>query len=275
MKTYNWRAIRAIIRKDMKLCFQNKMVWLPMIIVPLMFVVIFPLVIVVLPSLAPASEFDPKDFASLMHAMPASITKGFEGMTMQQQFTVIGANYLFAPMFLIIPLMIASILAADSFAGERERKTMEGLLYTPVSDRDLFVAKLLGAFVPAMVALLGSFILYGLVVNIGGYHSVGHIFFPSVTWWPLLLWLGPAISAAGLGATVLASSKAKSFMEAQQVSGFLVLPIVVLMIGQITGLFFLSVWIEMLIGLVIWLVGGWLVYTGARTFTRGEVLAKI
>jgi hypothetical protein len=87
--------------------------------------------------------------------------------------------------------------------------------------------------------------------------------------------MGPAVSVAGLGATVLMSSKAKTFMEAQQISGTLVLPIVFLMIGQITGLFFLSIALMFAIGVVIWGVGIWLIWIGAKTFSRGELIARI
>ena len=43
---------------------------------------------------------------------------------MHQIFPFIFLGYLFAPMFLIMPLMLSSIIAAESFAGERERKTL-------------------------------------------------------------------------------------------------------------------------------------------------------
>ena len=39
--------------------------------------------------------------------------------------------YLFAPMYLIVPMMVSAVIAADSFVGERERKTLEALLHTP------------------------------------------------------------------------------------------------------------------------------------------------
>jgi hypothetical protein len=144
-----------------------------------------------------------------------------------------------------------------------------------VTDTELFVAKLLTALIPALAVDVVSFLLYGLVVNLGGYHAMGRVFFPTATWWPLVFWLGPAMSVAGLGATVLMSSKAKSFMEAQQASAFLVLPVVVLMIGQITGLFFLGVALEMAIGLAVWAVGAWLIWVGSKTFSRGELIARV
>jgi len=272
---WNWRAMRAIMRKDLKQVFQNKMVWMPMIVLPAIFLIVFPGVVVVLPTLLRPSDLEFDDLTPMLKRLPPQFQTMLKGFSIPQQFTVLAANFLFAPMFLIIPLMVSSILGADSFAGEKERKTLEGLLYTPVSDTELFIAKVLTALIPAMAVNVASFVLYGLVVNLGGYRFVGRIFFPTVNWWPLVFWVGPSVSIAGLGATVLMSSKAKTFMEAQQASGMLVLPIVFLMIGQITGLFFLGVGLEMAIGLFVWAIGIWLIWVGSKTFSRGELIARI
>ena len=40
-------------------------------------------------------------------------------------------GYLLAPLFLIVPLMVSAVLAADAFAGEKERRTLESLLHLP------------------------------------------------------------------------------------------------------------------------------------------------
>ena len=45
--------------------------------------------------------------------------------------------------------MISSVVAASSFVGEKERKTLESLLYTPIDIASLFWGKLLSAFIPA------------------------------------------------------------------------------------------------------------------------------
>lgn len=270
---WNWRAMRAIMRKDLRQVTQNKMVWLPMVILPALFLIIFPALIVLLPSFAPLDELD--DLQQLENILPPALAGSLQGLTVSQKFVMLSANYMFAPMFLIIPLMVASILGADSFAGEKERKTLEGLLYTPLTDTELVLAKLLSALVPALLIEFASFVLYGIVINVAGFPIMGRVFFPAVTWWPLVFWLGPAVSVAGLGSTVLVSSKAKTFMEAQQLSGMFVLPIVILMIGQLTGLFFVGVGLIMGVGLLIWLVGLWLVWVGAKTFARGEIIARI
>jgi ABC-2 type transport system permease protein len=271
---WNWRGIRAIISKDLKQVFQNTMVWVPFIIVPLVFMVLLPLGLVVLPTVA-VGQLKIDDLAGLFRAMPADLTARLANLSLAQSWVVLSANYMFMPMFLITPLMVSSIIAADGIAGEKERKTLEGLLYTPLSDAELFVAKVLTAFVPALVVEMAGFVMYALTVNIGGYHIMHRVFFPEPSWWPLVFFVGPGVSVAGLGATVLVSSKAKNFMSAQQSAGLLVIPLLFLMVGQIAGLFFLTPVAVWIIGLVFWAIGALLIRIGARTFTRGELIARI
>lgn len=82
--------------------------------------------------------------------------------------------------------------------GEKERKTLEALLYTPTTDFELVAAKLAAAWVPAIiVAWVGFCPLW----NCGewgcvGYHG-GAIFFPNTMWAVLALWVAPGAAGAG------------------------------------------------------------------------------
>ncbi len=272
--SWNWRGIRAVITKDLKQILINKMVWLPFIILPVVLMVLLPLMLVLLPTLA-ADQMDSSDMAGLFSSMPAELRIRLGNLDTAQSWVFLAANYMFMPMFLIVPLMVSSIIAADGIAGEKERRTLEGLLYTPLSDTELFVAKVLVALLPALVVEFASFIIYGLTVNIGGYHVMHRVFFPEPSWWPLVFFVGPGISLAGLGATVLVSSKAKTFMAAQQSAGFLVLPVLFLMIGQMAGLFFLSPGVVWVIGAVFWIIGAVFIKIGAKTFNRGQLIVHI
>jgi len=273
--THNWRAIKAIARKDLRQVTQSRSTLLPMLLVPAVLLIVLPLILVLLPQFVDASELNVDDLQTILEIMPPNLRAQFEDLSPEQTWVMLNANYVFAPMFLIVPLMVSVILASDSFVGERERKTLEGLLYTPVSDTDLFVGKILAALVPALVIDVACFALYAVVVNAGGYRTMGHIFFPVAPWWAMVFWLGPAVSVAGLGATVLISSKVRTFVQAQQISGMLVLPIVFLMVGQISGLFFLGVPLIMILGLLIHGIGGLFVWLGAKTFSRGELIARV
>jgi ABC-2 type transport system permease protein len=272
--SWNWRGIRAIMQKDLKQVFQNTMVWIPFIIVPLVLMVLLPLGLVMLPTIA-IDELKPDDLAGLFKTMPATLKLRLASLSLAQSWVVLSANYMFMPMFLITPLMVSGIIAADGIAGEKERKTLEGLLYTPLRDNELFLAKVLTALVPALVVEIGAFIVYALTVNLGGYNIMHYVFFPEPSWWPLVFFVGPGVSLAGLGATVLVSSKAKTFMSAQQAAGMLVLPVVFLMIGQLAGLFFLTPAAVWVVGLVFWAIGALFIWIGSKTFTRSELIARI
>lgn len=275
MREWNWRGIRAVVAKDLYQVRQNTMVWLPMVILPVILQIVLPAFMILLPQIAGEAEMNMEDIEPLLKMLPPALNPVSKTTSPEALWVIVSSSYLFAPFFLIVPIMVSSILAADSLVGEKERKTLEGLLYTPLSDSELYVAKALVAMLPALALTFGSFVVYTIVVNAAGYSTVGKIFFPTSIWWPLVFWLAPAVSVAGLGVTVLISSKAKSFMQAQQTSGILVLPVVVWMAGQATGAFFLGPGILLLVGLFVWLLGLWLIWIGAKTLARGNLISRI
>jgi hypothetical protein len=94
-------------------------------------------------------------------------------------------------------------------------------------------------------------------------------------WLVLVLWVAPAAAGLGLAAIVLVSSRVMSFQEAYQLSGMIVLPVVALMLAQVAGLLYLSLPVLLLGGLVLWVIDVALLWYGARTFQRQELMAKL
>lgn len=270
----NTRAIQAIIRKDLKVAVQNKGVLLPMIILPLILFVVMPWVMAYAPSWANAAGTSMNNMDELLRRMPAGLLNELSGYPLEQQMIVFSLVYMLAPMFLIMPLMVSAILAADSFAGEKERKTLEALLYTPTTDRELFTAKLLGAWTAAVAVGLLSFIVYAVMVNAAGWHSIGHIFFPNWMWIALVLWVTPAVAGLGLVVMVFVSVRAQGFQDAYQTGGLVVLPVILLMVGQISGVMYFSLGVVLFVGLVIWLIDVSLLWFASKGFRRGELMTK-
>ena len=273
MKT---EILKAIATKDLLEVRQNKAAWMPMVIVPLLFVLLIPLGLILVPQLfdIPLDEFlsDP-DLEVFLANMPPTLAKTMEGLDAVQSAIVMGLGYMFAPMFLIFPLMFSTVIASESFAGERERKTMEALLYTPATDWELFMGKVLAAFIPAMLLTWGSFLGYAVVVNAASYPLFGRIWFPLANWGPLMFWISPALALLGISATVLISIRNQTFMGAYQMSGSLVVVVLGLMVGQIAGVLYLSVGIGLLVGLVLWFVAVGLTTAAVRSFNRYSLLA--
>ncbi len=273
----NWKSILTIARKDLKEATQNKSVWLPMLVIPIMFVVLLPVVmILVVGSAGSASQSmlsDP-DMATFFARMPEVMKESLAGLNAIQSGIVMMLGYFFAPFFLIMPLMYSTVIAAESFAGERERKTVEALLYTPVKDAELFIGKVLASFIPAVLITLGSFLGYIIVLNTLGFRIMGRVWFPLPNWYALILWVSPAISLLGTAFTVLISTKVQTFMGAYQSSASLVVLVLGLLAGQATGVLYLSPLVSLLLGAGIWLVDVILVYFAVKSFNRAKLIAS-
>jgi ABC-type Na+ efflux pump permease subunit len=218
-------------------CLGNKMVLLPMIVLPLILCAAMPAAVIVLG--LGSGVFEMSGAEQIERILPLyDIPAGFTG-TAERVFYVF-LNYILMPIFLIIPLMVSVIIAAHSVAGEKEKQSLETLLYTPISNREFVLGKVLSAFLPAVAVSLGSFALYFLTANSLFFALRGRFVVSSPAWIPTLLVVFPAASLLGLGAAFLASLKSKTFMEAQQVGALVVLPCVLLVGGQLGGIVVIS-----------------------------------
>jgi ABC-2 type transport system permease protein len=272
----NWRAVGALARKDLREVRQNKVAWIPAAIVPIVIILLLPLAFILAPTLFSPSAATPASASSvrtLTALVPTSMVRELHGLNEAQRWVVFSTGFVSAPMLLLLPLMFSSIAGADSFVGERERKTLEALLYTPATDGELFLGKVIASVVPALLLTWLSFVIYAVVVNVAGWHIMQRVWFPTAAWWPLMLWVAPAIATLGMAAAVLISSRVSTFMEAYQLTGSLVVIVLALVVGQATGVLSLSVPVTLLVGMVVWAVDAVLVWLSVQLFSRGAVKA--
>lgn len=274
----NWRAIRAIIRKDLKVVVQSKSVLIPLIVVPLVLLVLLPGIGGVLLAQADdtLTEEMTDDLQPFYDNLPASIADEINSYESEAaRVAAVAFKYFFAPFFLILPIMLANVIAADSFVGEKERKTLEALIYTPTSDRELYIAKLLSPWVAAIVLSVVGFVVYVLVVNLTTWPLFDGPLLPNLSWLLLLVWVSPAAAGFGLGAMVLVSSRVNTFQEAYQLGGMVVLPVVLLILGQAGGVLYFSPVVVFFLGLVLWLIDAGVFWYGSQTFERGELISRL
>jgi len=269
----NARAILAIARKDLKVVSQNKNVIIPIIIIIVLFFVVVPWVIGLAPTLIHGLDGKLVSIEGYLAKMPTGMQQEMAGYTISQKVIMFALVYMLLPFFLIVPLMVASMIAADSFAGEKERKTLEALLYTPTTDRELLIGKMLSGWLASIVVGIGSFVLYAINVNAAAWPQMHRIFFPNAMWVVMIIWVVPALSGLGVGIMVVASARAQGFQDANQVAGLVVLPIVGLFYAQVAGAMFLNISIMLLMGLIVWIVTGVLIWFGSRIFHRNRLLA--
>jgi ABC-type Na+ efflux pump permease subunit len=273
----NWRSIWAIARKDLMEVKQNKAAWGPAIAVPLIFAIVLPLLFILIPQFIPVEDLQRElgDIDALLKNLPPAVGVIFIGLELEQMFVLYMTAFMLAPLFLIMPLMFASVVGSDSFVGERERKTLEALLYSPATDMELVLGKVLAAVIPAIGLSWLTYLVYIIVVNVASFNMFGHIWFPLPAWWPLMFWLTPAFAVLGISATVLISSRVKTFMEAYQLSASLVVLVLAIVIGQVTGVLYLGVGTVMLAGTVIWIINAILLRISIRQFKRSMLISKL
>src|SRR5262249_57363554 len=66
----------------------------------------------------------------------------------------------FLMLFLLTPITGAMALASHSIVGEKQARTLEPLLATPISTAELLVAKVLGSLLPTLAISLVGLVTY-------------------------------------------------------------------------------------------------------------------
>jgi ABC-2 type transport system permease protein len=265
-----------VFRKDWREISRNWQVILPMVVIPFMFSILLPVLVVIIPSAASTPGSSLSGLDAMMSSLPNHVKDELVDMTDQQIAVYMMSLYFFAPFFLIIPLMASSVIAADSFAGEKERKTIEALLAMPITDSQLFLGKVLVSFIPSMIVTSISFLIYSAVVDTFSYPLFGgRLLLPNATWILLIFGLAPTVALASIGLTVVISARVKGFREAQQISAVLLIPIFMLVFGQVAGaIVFGPVMVAALIALLA-IIDLLIFRIGVKLFRREEIMTKL
>lgn len=258
--------MQAIIKKDIGGITSNRRLFLPLLIVPIVLTVVVPSIFILVSHYAP-NEAD--DFQKLLEQLP------FGEMNSDMEMAVIGLvlNYILPIFFLLIPIMSASIMSASAFVGEREKRTLETLLYCPLSLKQIFQAKVLAAFLLSMFVSLVSFVVMFVVLETEIFCFTDTLVVPGLKWLLILLLVSPAISLIAITLMVRVSAKAQSVEDAQQAAVFLILPIIFLIVGQFAGILLINAWILLGLGVVCALLAIYLLRRSVKTF-QYEMLLK-
>ncbi len=255
----------AVIKKDIRSITSNKQVFAVLLIVPLVLTVVLPSVFVFVTALAPDAA---SDFQKLLDVLPVTD----EECSQQQRILGLVLNNIMPPFFLMIPIMASSVMAASSFVGEKEKHTLETLLYSPLSLKQLFQSKILAGFSVGMMISYLSFAAMLLVLELEVFFLTGNLTVPTVSWLIVMLLVAPALSLIAIAVTVRSSAKAQTIEEAQQRAVFLVFPILALVIGQFTGILLINSWLLLELGVALAALDVLLMRGVAGSFTCEKLL---
>ena len=259
------RAMYAVMKKDFRGIISNRRLFLELLIVPLILTIVLPSIFVVAIHFAP----DDPDILKMLELLPQGSRTG--GVEMAVKGLIL--NYILPVFFLMIPIMTASIMAASSFVGEKEKHTLETLLYCPLSVKQIFQAKVLASFLFSMMVALISFAAMMIVLEMEAFFIMDRLIMPAAGWIVILCLLSPSISLITVTLIVRGSAKAQSVEESQQGAVFLIVPLILLAAGQFAGVMLLNVWILLGLGVLCALLAWVLLQKAVGRFTY-EMLLK-
>lgn len=156
--------------------------------------------------------------------------------------------------------------------GEKEKNTLETLLYSPLSLKQLFQSKILAGFSVGMMVSFLSFAAMMLVLETEMFFLTGTVIMPDFVWLIVMLLIAPAISLVAIGITVRGSAKAQTMEEAQQSAVFLVFPMLSLIIGQFAGVIMVNEVLLLVAGVVLALLAAFVMKSAEGKFTYEKLL---
>ncbi|MEL7626696.1 MAG: ABC transporter permease subunit [Anaerolineaceae bacterium] len=261
------KHVRTIIDKEWSEVFKNRWVITTMTMLPMLFVAM-PLVMLYMTKSSLGVDL-PAESAGL----PGGFGAACAGMTASECTQIYLLNQ-FMIMFMMMPLMIPTTIAAYSIVGEKTTRTLEPLLATPITTIELLAGKGLAAVIPGVLISYGAFgiflvgsLLLGLAPGV-----ISYIFSP--IWLLGILVLGPILSIIATIFAIYVSSRVSDPRVAEQLSGSVILPLLLVMFAVLAGKLVIDVKFMLIAIVVCALVAFGMLHLGTLIFDRENILTK-
>lgn len=173
----------------------------------------------------------------------------------------------------LTPIAGAMSVAAHSVIGEKQARTLEPLLATPIATRELLAAKILGAALPALALTLLCFTCYLLGIASVARPGVWRVLFAPHALAVVGL-LTPLAALVAIQLAVCASSRVNDPRSAQQIGALIVLPVAALLIAQLTGTVLLTLPMVIAVAAGLTAVNAVLLAIAVRLFDRESILTR-
>jgi ABC-2 type transport system permease protein len=268
--TFSSHRVAAVLAKELAELKSNMAALIPVIILALVTVVLPFVIVVILPAALGEPLSTDADFRRL-----AARTGGPTGVERLSGEGAVQAflfqQFLFVQ--LLIPVAGAMSFAGHSLIGEKQTRSLEPLLASPITTLELLIAKGLGALVPSLIILFcASAIFFGGIAVLAQPDVLNVVLNARSAL--VVFALGPAASLVALQIGVLVSSRVNDPRTAQQYSAFLILPLTALFAVQFSGAVLMTVPFILLLLLIMLGIWGLLVGAGVMLFDRETILTR-
>ncbi len=151
--------------------------------------------------------------------------------------TVVGA------VNMMIGFILPIYVAADSFAGEKERRTLERLLAIPLTDQEILLGKMITCVLPTTILAWITITISSAITWVTGMEQLKGVdptilinsLFPSPVYFISELAIAFFGAVAATSIMVLVSTRVNNLREATQAGGVVMLPMIGIIYTQAAG----------------------------------------
>ena len=265
----NYGRVLTLIEKDWAELRKSKYIIYSLVGLPLVFAILMPL-----STVAPFTFITPGQQNSALpytNSIPAPVPQWKHLDELQK--TIVMMTYFSHMFFLIIPAMIPSVIAADSIAGEKARKSFEAILATPLTNSEILLGKI---GLPFLLGIAGTLIgavpycilLYVLTIKVLGFNIILDLNFIL-----LVALLTPTSGLLTAICMVFVSSHVSNTRDAQQLGAFIVLPLILYFVLQVILIIFSPFTIIIGAGILL-LIDVVLFKFSINVFSRENIMTK-
>ena len=255
--------VKTIIGKEWAEVFKNRLV--------LFTVAFLPLILVALPLITLSFTGDMSS-EGLDQAPDAFFGEMCTGLNEADCGAVFMLN-LYTLMLMILPVAIPVSIAAYSVVGEKTTRSLEPLLATPITTLELLVGKALAAVIPAVLATWLAFTIYVVGVRFMVNDRV-FSYMMQPLWLIAIVVVSPLLALMAVSFGLMVSSRVSDPRVAEQVSAVVIIPLILLIVGQSVGLILIDQRTILLMAVIVALVDAILIYFTTKLFQRETILTR-
>lgn len=179
-----------------------------------------------------------------------------------------------AGIFLLLPVALASTWAAFSIVGEKQQRTLEPILATPITDREFLLAKLVAATGPTIVVTFAVAVIATGVVDAIAFSRFKILMLPDRFWICGVFVLPPLMAVAVALVTMRLSARATDPQAAVQTTTLIILPAFLIGLALFGRLLTSTFPVLLASCALVALLDVWLFRGNVRRFQREEILTR-
>jgi len=258
--------IQTVISKEWAEVFKNRLVLFSVAFLPLIFIALPVVTIIGAGSLEGAAMDEFGD-----GGIPGAdvLCQGMDAAECGQVFFL----NIYSLMFMILPVAIPVTIAAYSIVGEKTTRSLEPLLATPITTSELLAGKALAAIIPAVAATWLSYLLYVVLMRfLASAAAFRHLLDP--LWLIAIFIVGPLLTLLAVSVAIMISARVSDPRVAEQLSMVVILPLILGIVGQSTGLFLFDRQLVVIMAVVVALLDIVLLFLTVQAFQRETILTR-